>query len=245
MRWDVHNHAVPREAVELLRESDGYPIKVEGDLMEADRVLAELTPVFSDPAAKLEQLAEAGLDAAVVSVSPALFAYETNGDRGGAPDRDRSARPSPGPAPAARARGRLHPLAGRSPAARGDGAAGAVGLPARPARLLGPDLRRPDHARRRRAPLSRGARGPRQRGDGNRPALRHGHPGPGGGAGGGRGRGDGAADHGGHAAPPVRALGRGLQRPLQVVERLAPAVLVRAHRLLVPQPRARSPGSRG
>src|SRR5918999_922759 len=84
MRWDVHNHAVPREAVELLRESDGYPIKVEGDLMEADRVRAELTPVFTDPAAKLEQLAEAGLDAAVVSVSPALFAYETNGQHGAA-----------------------------------------------------------------------------------------------------------------------------------------------------------------
>src|SRR5918999_4157128 len=84
MRWDVHNHAVPREAVELLRESDGYPIKVEGDFMEADRVRAELTPVFTDPAAKLEQLAEAGLDAAVVSVSPALFAYETDGERGAA-----------------------------------------------------------------------------------------------------------------------------------------------------------------
>jgi aminocarboxymuconate-semialdehyde decarboxylase len=82
VRWDVHNHAVPRAAVELLRSGDGYPIKVEGNFMEADRVRAELTPVFVDPAAKLEQLAEVGLDAAVVSGSPALFAYEADPDRG-------------------------------------------------------------------------------------------------------------------------------------------------------------------
>ena len=52
--------------------------------MEADRVRAELTPVFTDPAAKLEQLESLGLEAAVVSVSPALFAYETDEDRGAA-----------------------------------------------------------------------------------------------------------------------------------------------------------------
>jgi aminocarboxymuconate-semialdehyde decarboxylase len=84
MRWDVHNHAVPRSAVELLRAADGYPIEVEGDVIEADRVRAELTPVFTEPEAKLEQLAAAGLDAAVVSASPALFAYETDADRGAA-----------------------------------------------------------------------------------------------------------------------------------------------------------------
>jgi aminocarboxymuconate-semialdehyde decarboxylase len=82
MRWDVHNHAVPREAVELLRGASGYPITIEGNAMEADRVRAELTPVFTDPAAKLEQLAQVGLDAAVVSGSPALFAYEVDEDRG-------------------------------------------------------------------------------------------------------------------------------------------------------------------
>jgi aminocarboxymuconate-semialdehyde decarboxylase len=82
VRWDVHNHAVPRAAVELLRRSNGYPIKVEGNFMEADRVRAELTPVFTDPAAKLEQLATAGLEAAVVSGSPALFAYEVDAERG-------------------------------------------------------------------------------------------------------------------------------------------------------------------
>ena len=82
MRWDVHNHAVPQAAVELLRTGDGYPIKVEGSFMEADRVRAELTPVFTEPEAKLEQLAAAGLEAAVVSGSPALFAYEADADRG-------------------------------------------------------------------------------------------------------------------------------------------------------------------
>jgi aminocarboxymuconate-semialdehyde decarboxylase len=84
VRWDVHNHAVPREAVELLRSGDGYPIKVEGDFMEADRVRAELTPLFLDPEAKLEQLARVGLEAAVVSGSPALFAYEADAKRGAA-----------------------------------------------------------------------------------------------------------------------------------------------------------------
>jgi aminocarboxymuconate-semialdehyde decarboxylase len=81
VRWDVHNHAVPPAAVELLRRADGYPIKVEGNSIEADRVRAELTPVFVDAAAKLEQLEQVGLEAAVVSVSPALFAYETDSDR--------------------------------------------------------------------------------------------------------------------------------------------------------------------
>jgi aminocarboxymuconate-semialdehyde decarboxylase len=84
LRWDVHNHAVPREAVELLRGAGGYPIRVEGDFLEADRVRAELTPLFLDPAAKLEQLARLGLDAAVVSVSPALLAYEVDEERGAA-----------------------------------------------------------------------------------------------------------------------------------------------------------------
>jgi aminocarboxymuconate-semialdehyde decarboxylase len=84
LRWDVHNHAVPREAIELLRRADGYPIQVEGDFMEADRVRAELTPVFTEPEAKLEQLQRAGLEAAVVSGSPALFAYEVDAERGAA-----------------------------------------------------------------------------------------------------------------------------------------------------------------
>jgi aminocarboxymuconate-semialdehyde decarboxylase len=82
VRWDVHNHAVPRDAIELLRGGSGYPIAVEGNVMEADRVRAELTAVFIDPAAKLEQLESLGLEAAVVSVSPALFAYESDEDRG-------------------------------------------------------------------------------------------------------------------------------------------------------------------
>jgi aminocarboxymuconate-semialdehyde decarboxylase len=82
MRWDVHNHAVPREAVELLRSDDGFPVKVDGHALEADRVRAELTPVFLDPAAKLEQLERLGLDAAVVSGAPPLFAYEADAGRG-------------------------------------------------------------------------------------------------------------------------------------------------------------------
>src|SRR5918998_4361009 len=82
MRWDVHNHAVPREAIEFLRDANGFPITVEGDVLEADRVRAQMTPLFTDAAAKLDQLGQVGLEAAVVSVSPALFAYETDEGRG-------------------------------------------------------------------------------------------------------------------------------------------------------------------
>jgi aminocarboxymuconate-semialdehyde decarboxylase len=82
MRWDVHNHAVPREAVELLRSGEGYPVRVDGQALEADRVRAELTPEFLDPAVKLEQLERLGLEAAVVSGAPPLFAYEADGERG-------------------------------------------------------------------------------------------------------------------------------------------------------------------
>jgi len=82
MRWDVHNHAVPREAVELLRTGEGYPVRVDGTALEADRVRAELTPDFLDPGAKLEQLERFGLEAAVVSGAPPLFAYEADPEPG-------------------------------------------------------------------------------------------------------------------------------------------------------------------
>jgi aminocarboxymuconate-semialdehyde decarboxylase len=78
MRWDVHNHAVPREAVELLRSADGLPVSVHGDVLEADRVRAELTPEFLDAGTKIEQLERLGLEAAVVSGAPPLFAYDAD-----------------------------------------------------------------------------------------------------------------------------------------------------------------------
>ena len=82
MRWDVHNHAVPREALELLRTfGDDFPIRVEGNVMEADRVRAEVTPEFTDAGVKLEQLERLGLEAAVVSGSPPLFAYDADAER--------------------------------------------------------------------------------------------------------------------------------------------------------------------
>jgi aminocarboxymuconate-semialdehyde decarboxylase len=84
MRWDVHNHAVPRAAVEVLRSAEGYPVRVDGRALEADRVRAELTSEFLDPAVKLEQLERLGLEAAVVSGAPPLFAYEADAERGDA-----------------------------------------------------------------------------------------------------------------------------------------------------------------
>ena len=81
MRWDVHNHAVPREAVELLRAVGGFPVELNGDVLEADRVRVALTPDFLAAAAKIEQLERLELEAAVVSGAPPLFAYEATADR--------------------------------------------------------------------------------------------------------------------------------------------------------------------
>jgi aminocarboxymuconate-semialdehyde decarboxylase len=84
VRWDVHNHAVPRKAVELLRSAPGYPVRIDGRALEADRVRAELTPEFLDPAVKLDQLGRLGLEGAVVSGAPPLFAYEADAEPGAA-----------------------------------------------------------------------------------------------------------------------------------------------------------------
>jgi aminocarboxymuconate-semialdehyde decarboxylase len=76
MRWDTHNHAVPESLVPHLRSE--FPVSVDGHIVEADRVRFKLIPEFTDPAAKLERLQEVGLDAAVVSLVPALFCYHAD-----------------------------------------------------------------------------------------------------------------------------------------------------------------------
>ena len=85
MRIDVHNHAVPRRAVELLRADAAYGVEVDGDTIRGPgHVPFPLLPSFVDPAAKLAELEARSLDAAVVSVAPPLFHYDVDA---GAADR--------------------------------------------------------------------------------------------------------------------------------------------------------------
>jgi aminocarboxymuconate-semialdehyde decarboxylase len=73
VRWDIHNHVVPESLVPHLRSE--FPVSVDGDVVEADRVRFRLTAEFTDPATKLRRLEQAGLEAAIVSLVPALFCY--------------------------------------------------------------------------------------------------------------------------------------------------------------------------
>lgn len=79
MRWDIHNHVVPESLAARL--SAEFPVAVDGDFVAADRVRFKLTPEFTDPSVKLQRLAESGLDAAIVSLVPALFCYHADQDK--------------------------------------------------------------------------------------------------------------------------------------------------------------------
>jgi aminocarboxymuconate-semialdehyde decarboxylase len=79
MMIDVHNHALPMPAVELLRSDRVYRVSVEGDLISGgNHPPFRLDPAFYDPAAKLDELDAKGIDAAVLSVSPTVFYYEVD-----------------------------------------------------------------------------------------------------------------------------------------------------------------------
>ena len=79
MRWDIHNHAVPESLARRLNAE--FPVSVDGDVVDADRVRFKLTGEFTDPAAKLSRLEDVGLEAAIVSVVPALFCYHAEADK--------------------------------------------------------------------------------------------------------------------------------------------------------------------
>ncbi|MGH7902857.1 MAG: amidohydrolase family protein [Candidatus Dormibacteraceae bacterium] len=77
MRIDVHNHAIPPPAVELLRSDPAYRVTVDGDRISGgNHVSYTLFNSFVDPAAKLAELAANRLDAAVVSAAPPVFYYD-------------------------------------------------------------------------------------------------------------------------------------------------------------------------
>jgi aminocarboxymuconate-semialdehyde decarboxylase len=77
VKTDVHNHAIPERALDLLARDPVYKVTVDGRRLKGsihgDFLLAES---FTDPAAKVAELESKGLEAAVVSVAPPLFYYD-------------------------------------------------------------------------------------------------------------------------------------------------------------------------
>jgi aminocarboxymuconate-semialdehyde decarboxylase len=83
MRVDVHNHAIPERAIELLNSDRVYGATVRNGIWEGGvHVPFELARSFVDPDAKLAELEAAELDGAVISVSPTLFYYHVDEDAG-------------------------------------------------------------------------------------------------------------------------------------------------------------------
>ena len=83
MKIDVHNHAIPETAVDLLRSDPVYRTQIEGDRVSGgNHVSFTLFASFRDPDAKLAELESKRLDAAVVSAAPPLFFYDVASEAG-------------------------------------------------------------------------------------------------------------------------------------------------------------------
>jgi aminocarboxymuconate-semialdehyde decarboxylase len=73
VRIDVHNHAIPPGAFELLNSDPVYRVRIADGLWQGGHhVDFAVTPAFVDPEAKLAELERGGLEGAVVSVIPPL-----------------------------------------------------------------------------------------------------------------------------------------------------------------------------
>jgi aminocarboxymuconate-semialdehyde decarboxylase len=84
MKIDVHNHALPERALDLLRRDPVYGVRLEGRNWSGGlHVDFEIVPSFVEPEAKLAELDSKGLDAAVVSVAPPLFYYHLDAEPAG------------------------------------------------------------------------------------------------------------------------------------------------------------------
>jgi aminocarboxymuconate-semialdehyde decarboxylase len=77
VKIDVHNHAIPERAIELLNSEPVFGLQIHnGTWRGGHHADFEFDRALDDPAAKLTQLEARGLDAAVVSVAPPLFYTE-------------------------------------------------------------------------------------------------------------------------------------------------------------------------
>jgi aminocarboxymuconate-semialdehyde decarboxylase len=80
---DVHNHVMPREALDLLRHDPGYGVAIEGDRWTGvHHVPFTIAAPFYDAPAKIAEMDGKGIGVAVLSCAPPLFFYEVSSDRG-------------------------------------------------------------------------------------------------------------------------------------------------------------------
>lgn len=78
---DVHNHAMPAEALDLLEREPGYGVRfVDNRWVGVHHVPFAIEASFHDPAAKLAELDSCEIAEAVVSPPPQLFYYEVSSD---------------------------------------------------------------------------------------------------------------------------------------------------------------------
>lgn len=83
MRTDVHNHGIPQRAIDLLNADPVYGVTVEDSVWKGGvHVDFPVVPSFVDPRAKVEELKEKELDAAIVSVAPPLFYHHVDAEPG-------------------------------------------------------------------------------------------------------------------------------------------------------------------
>lgn len=73
MRWDVHNHVVPIQAIEQSGPDASFSIANEH--VEGGGIRFPITPDFVEAEAKLHALSRSGLEGAIVSLAPPLFGY--------------------------------------------------------------------------------------------------------------------------------------------------------------------------
>jgi aminocarboxymuconate-semialdehyde decarboxylase len=88
MRVDIHNHAIPQSLLDLYREEPRYGVTVTaGHWHGRGHVDFHFSRSFSDPVTKLAELERAGLDGAVLSLSPTDFHYELDSELAAAASR--------------------------------------------------------------------------------------------------------------------------------------------------------------
>jgi aminocarboxymuconate-semialdehyde decarboxylase len=76
MKIDVHNHAFPQTVLELGEQEPAFGISVEDGMLKRPNFTdRELEPSSFDGNAKLEELAERGLDGAVICIEPTVLSY--------------------------------------------------------------------------------------------------------------------------------------------------------------------------
>jgi aminocarboxymuconate-semialdehyde decarboxylase len=83
VRIDVHNHAVPEQAIALLNRDPVYGVTVRnGQWRGGVHPAFDVVASFTDPDAKIAELERGGLEGAVVSTSPPLFYYHVDPEAG-------------------------------------------------------------------------------------------------------------------------------------------------------------------